>query len=76
METLPRAAIYSSGDPRSADELASRLYQRKSIFDAAYFAEAVREAAEAYETIDDPAQRAAWHLRSTPPYIASLLAGR
>ena len=76
METLRRAAIYSSRDPRLADELASRLFQRKDWFDAGYFSEAVREAVEVYGMIDDPAQRAAWHLRSTPPFIASLLAQR
>jgi hypothetical protein len=74
METLRRAAIYSSRDPRLADEIASRLFARKAWFDVGYFIEAVREATEIYPTIDDPAQRAAWQLRAPPPYIASLLA--
>ena len=74
METLRRAAIYSSRDPRLADEIASRLFARKAWFDVGYFIEAVREATEVYATIEDPAQRAAWQLRAPPPYIASLLA--
>ncbi|HLI97806.1 MAG TPA: hypothetical protein VKT72_17185 [Candidatus Baltobacteraceae bacterium] len=74
METLRRAAIYSSRDPRLADEIASRLFARKDWFDVGYFIEAVREAGEVYATIHDPAQRAAWQLRSPPPYVASLLA--
>ena len=74
METLRRAAIYSSRDPRLADEIASRLFARKAWFDVGYFIEAVREASEMYGTIHDPAQRAAWQLRTPPPYVASLLA--
>jgi hypothetical protein len=74
METLRRAAIYSSRDPRLADEIASRLFVRKAWFDVGYFIEAVREASEAYAMIHDPAQRAAWQLRTPPPYVASLLA--
>lgn len=74
METLRRAAIYTSRDPRLASELLSRLLQRtrgmnvqaNALFDAGYFAEAVNEAAEAYAMIHDPAQRAAWKLTSAP----------
>ena len=76
METLRRAAIYSSRDPVLADRLASRLFERKDWFDAGYFVEAVREAAVAYQMLHDPAQRAAWHLRSTPPFVASMIAQR
>lgn len=75
METLRRAAIYSSRDPRLADQLAARLFEQRDWFDAGYFVEAVREAVEAYAMIHDPRQRAAWHLRATPPYIASMLTG-
>ncbi len=67
METLRRAAIYSSRDPRLADDLASRLFARKDWFDVGYFIEAVREASEAYAMIHDPAQRAAWQLRLPAP---------
>jgi hypothetical protein len=74
METLRRAAIYSSRDPRLADIIASRLFARKAWFEVGFFIEAVREATEVYAAIDDPAQKAAWHLRTPPPYVASLLA--
>jgi hypothetical protein len=74
METLRRAAIYSSRNPRLADEIASRLFAQKAWFDVGYFIEAVREASEVYRAIQDPAQRAAWQLRTPPPYVASLLA--
>lgn len=74
METLRRAAIYSSRDPQLADQIASHLFARKAWFDVGYFIEAVREAAEVSAMIHDPAQQAAWHLRTPPPYIASLLA--
>lgn len=76
METLRRAAIYSSRDPRLADQIASVLFARKTWFDVGYFIEAVREAGEMYAMIQDPAQRAAWQLRTPPPYVASLLAGQ
>jgi hypothetical protein len=73
METLRRAAIYSSRDPRLADELAHRLFAERAWFEAGYFVEAVREVAQSYAMIHDPAQRAAWHLRTLPPYIAAVL---
>ena len=76
METLRRAAIYSSRNPRLADEIASLLFTQKAWFDVGFFVEAVREATEAYAMIHDPAQRAAWRLRTPPPYVASLLAQR
>jgi hypothetical protein len=74
METLRRAAIYSSRNPRLADELAAQLFERKAWFEAGYFVEAVREATQAYAMLRDPSQKAAWHLRTVPPYIASRLA--
>ena len=73
METLRRAAIYSSRNPDTADELARRLFAQHAWFQAGYFVEAVREAAESYVMIHDPAQRAAWRLRTLPPYIAGVL---
>lgn len=73
METLRRAAIYSSRDPQVADALARRLFAQHAWFQAGYFVEAVREAAEMYVTIQDPAQRAAWRLRTPPPYVARML---
>lgn len=74
METLRRAAIYTSRDPKLAGELLTRLLgrthganvQANALFDAGYFAEAVNEAAQAYGMIHDPAQRAAWKLTSAP----------
>jgi hypothetical protein len=51
METLRRAAIYSSRNPALANALLARLMQRTrqaqtpALFDAGYFAEAVNEAA-------------------------------
>ncbi|HEV3153191.1 MAG TPA: hypothetical protein VGZ02_05265 [Candidatus Baltobacteraceae bacterium] len=74
METLRRAAIYSSRDPRLADQIATRLHAQMAWFDLGYFIESVRELSEVYAMIHDPAQRAAWQLRTPPPYIASLLA--
>lgn len=73
METLRRAAIYSSRDPHQADDLARRLFARRAWFEAGYFVETVREVAESYVMIHDPAQRAAWRLRAVPPYIAAVL---
>lgn len=76
METLRRAAIYTSRDPALADQLARRLFARHAWFEAGYFIEAVQEAAEAYAMIHDPAQRAVWRLRTPPPYVAAMLEGR
>lgn len=73
METLRRAAIYTSRDPRLADDLARRLFSQHAWFEAGYFVEAVREVAESYAMIHDPVQRAAWHLRAPPPYVAAVL---
>ena len=74
METMRRAAIYSSREPSVAERLSSALVARtapsrndaNALFDAGYFAEAVREAVLAYQMVHDPAQRAAWRLRSDP----------
>lgn len=88
METMRRAAIYSSRDPGLAMQIATRLLARAddpatpdtsravAYFDAGFFAEAVREAVEAYPMLHDPAQSSAWHLRSNPLRIdpAPLLA--
>src|SRR5260370_30291520 len=71
-ETLRRAAIYSSRQNGLADRLSSALLARTlrnqneptAWFDAGYFAEAVREAGVAYTMLHDPAQQAAWKLRT------------
>jgi len=71
-ETLRRAAIYSSRQNGIADRLTSALVARTvreqneptTWFDAGYFAEAVREAGVAYTMLHDPAQQAAWKLRT------------
>jgi len=76
METLRRAAIYSSRDPRQADEIASRLFAQKAWFDVGFFIEAVKETGEAYAMARGPEERAAWRLRTPPPYVAALLSER
>jgi hypothetical protein len=63
METLRRAALYSTRDPRLADELARNLFGRRQWFEAGYFVEAVREAA-------------VWRKSAMPPYIAAVVEGR
>jgi hypothetical protein len=71
-ETLRRAAIYSSRQSGLADRLSSRLLARTLDkqneptvwFDAGYFTEAVREATFPYMKLHDPAQLAAWKLRT------------
>lgn len=75
METLRRAAIYTSRDPSLGDAIAKRLFARNAWFEAGFFIEAVRQAAQAYAMIHDPAARAAWHLHSPPPFVASALQG-
>jgi hypothetical protein len=76
METLRRAALYSTRDPGQADVLARRLFAQRAWFEAGYFVEAVREAAQVISRMQDPARRAVWRMTAPPPYIAGVLSGR
>ena len=67
METLRRAAIYSSRDPRQADLIAERLHAQRSWFALGFFIEGVREATYMPQMLD-PASNAAWKLRALTVY--------
>lgn len=74
METLRRAAIYTSRQPELAGQLADRLLARAqernagalAFFDIGFFAEAVRQAVVAFSMLHDPSEQSAWHLRTDP----------
>ena len=63
METLRRAAIYAMRSPAAGDDLARRLFARRSWFEAGYFIEALREAGSMVH-------------RDAGPYVTAMLAGR
>lgn len=80
METLRRAAIYSSKDARLAADLENRLLARVvdseaigkadalAWFDAGYFAETIRQATFVYRyNMLNESERAAWQLRGDSP---------
>jgi hypothetical protein len=82
METLRRAAIYSTKDARVASELTSRLLARAldseavgktdplTWFDAGYFVESIRQATFVYRyNMLDPNERASWQLRGDRPRL-------
>jgi hypothetical protein len=82
METLRRAAVYSTKDARVAGELTGRLLARAldseaagksdalAWFDAGYFVETIRQATFVFRyNMLDPAERALWQLRGDRPRL-------
>lgn len=83
METLRRAAIYSARQEGLADALSVALMGRvmdaqaggtpnpPAWFDAGYFAETLRQAAQVYPMLHG-SERAAWTIRADPQHVDGL----